>query len=135
MADKIKKCLLQTLWDGTKVYCVDGPGVRNHGHIDFTEGGHGLVYDYVPKKEIYVEHMADPEDGSMNALHEIIEYVLMKYKVIPDYDKAHDATSTIEDLIRSIRTGTHPTIQDGDRLPPHEKPPSLRGKSKGWERG
>lgn len=131
MADK-NKVLFGKLWDGTKVFIVDGPTVRNLHKIDFTEGGHSEVYDYVPKNEIWVERMADPQDESFNLVHEVVEYIVMKYGIIPDYDEAHDATNTIEDMARSILTGTKPTVQTGDRLPPHEKPPSMR--KSGWER-
>ena len=132
MADK-NKVLFGKLWDGTKVFIVDGPTVRNLHKIDFTEGGHSKVYSYIPTGEIWVEHMEDPQDESFNLVHEVVEWILMKYKIIPDYDKAHDATNAIEDMARSILTGTKPTIQTGDRLPV-EQPPSMRGKPKRWER-
>jgi hypothetical protein len=84
------------------VCIVDGGWIRNHHHIDFVEGGHGYVYPYVPQNEIWVEHMESHDDMSYNLIHEIVEYILMKYKVVPKYDNAHDAASRIEDMARSI---------------------------------
>lgn len=106
--EKEEKKLLGKLWDGTKVFEVDGGWVRDHHHIDYVEGGHGLCYKYIPKNEIWVEKMLEPEDESYNLIHECIEYILMKYKIITDYDPAHDATSTIEDMARSVEKGENP---------------------------
>jgi len=102
------------IWDGTTVYIVDGTYVRDHYDVDFVMGGHGYVYaTYIPKNEIWLENMVRSEDDALDLAHEIIEYILMKYKVISGYDPAHGATAQIEGLCRK-------TIQGLPR-PPKEK--------------
>ena len=102
------KQFIRKLWDGTKVYLVDGDYVRSHHHIDFVEGGHDLVYDFVPKDEIWVEEMKNKSDESYSALHEIYEHTLMKHKIVTDYDSAHEASNQVEDICRSINAGVKP---------------------------
>ena len=94
-----------TIWDGTKIYIVDGDYVRSNiankkeNGIDFVEGGHDLVYDLIPKGEIWVEHMINDHDEKMNMLHEIYEHTLMKHMKMP-YEEAHNDTQTVERAIR-----------------------------------
>ena len=94
-----------TIWDGTKIFIVDGDYVRSNvantkeNGIDFVEGGHDLVYKFIPKDEIWVEHMVSKDDEKMNMVHEIYEHTLMKHLKM-DYDKAHDHTQTVERAVR-----------------------------------
>jgi hypothetical protein len=62
----IKKKLLDELWDGTKIYVISGKAVRDIVNADFVEGGHGYVYDYIPKNEIWIEEMLNKEDEKDN---------------------------------------------------------------------
>ena len=39
-----------------KVYIVNGRLVRDYLFIDFTEGGHDFVYDFVPKNELWLDY-------------------------------------------------------------------------------
>ena len=43
---------------------VDGNVVRCTYKTDYTEGGHGQVYPWVPKREIWVEKALDRTEGS-----------------------------------------------------------------------
>jgi hypothetical protein len=94
-----------TIWDGTKIYIVDGNYVRSNiantkeNGIDFVEGGHDLVYKFIPKGEIWVEKMLSKQDEKMNALHEIYEHTLQKH-LHQSYDTAHENTQTVERAIR-----------------------------------
>jgi hypothetical protein len=100
-----QKKLAGTLHDKTRVLLVDGAWVRNnvHGAVDFVEGGHGYVYKFIPKNEIWVEDIGaeDSDDVQMNMSHEIIEYALMKYGKL-DYDHAHELAASAEDTLRKF---------------------------------
>ena len=94
----MKKVFLDKLWDGTKIYIVDGFDLRHH-HTEFELGGHGFVYDYIPKNEIWVEDMKNVEDRRKNLAHEIFEYTLMKYGKA-GYETAHKCALSMEAAIR-----------------------------------
>jgi hypothetical protein len=114
------KKLWGELWDGAKIYLVDGPYVRGRFFVDFTEGGHGMVYEWIPNNEIWVEDMKDELDQGINLNHEIYEYTLMKY--VPSqkkYDNAHESAANVEALVREAIAGN----------------PTLKGKQKGYRNG
>lgn len=103
--EKEWKRWFETLWDGTKIYIVDGPYIRDNMYVDFTMGGHGYVYDFIPKDEIWLEEMLIKEDDSFDLMHEIYEYTLMKYvKGFEKYEKAHDASANVEKVVRDSFT-------------------------------
>lgn len=104
------KRLWGKLWDGTEIYVVDGPYVREQYFVDYVEGGHGYVYTWIPKNEIWIEDMMDPIDQALNLLHEIYEYTLMKYTKIKTYDEAHKDTALVESLIREAMANK-PTLK------------------------
>jgi len=56
-----------------KVYKVDGQWVRENLDADFTMGGHWLVYSYVPKNQVWIERMRNPEEDKYNLGHELDE--------------------------------------------------------------
>jgi D-alanine-D-alanine ligase len=89
------------LWDKTKILMIDGDFVRSHFSTDFTEGGHGFVYDYVPKDEIWVEAMINKEDQEDNFVHECVEYIFMKY-LDKEYETAHDMALKVESASRLV---------------------------------
>ena len=73
-----------------QVWVVDGDWVRSNINVDFVEGGHGLVYDYVPKDEIWVEEMEDKREMWFNFQHELYERGLMEADPKMEYNDAHD---------------------------------------------
>ena len=79
---------------GYRVYAVDGYKVRNEVDIDFTQGGNGCRYGYVPWGEIWVDSCLHAGDVWPTVLHEIIEDVLMRSGY--EYDAAHDEASKYE---------------------------------------
>jgi hypothetical protein len=95
-----KKFWLKAI-DDISVYFVDGNYVRNNIFVDFVEGGHGYVYGFIPKDEIWIEELLDREDEKHNLLHEMYELTLMKY-VKMSYDKAHDKAALFEAVIRKV---------------------------------
>jgi len=76
--------------NGIKTYIVDGDFIRSNINVDYVEGGHGYVYDYVPKDEIWVEEMEDRKEMWFNFQHELYERALMKADPKLDYSDAHD---------------------------------------------
>lgn len=90
---KIYKKKLKTYSKGVNVWIVDGELVRVMYYIDFTEGGHDLVYRFIPKGEVWIDDDIGPHERKYVILHEIYErFLMLKGK---DYDKvdlaAHDA--------------------------------------------
>ena len=75
---------------GINTYIVDGDYIRSNINVDYVEGGHGYVYDYVPKDEIWVEEMEDKKEMWFNFQHELYERALMKADPKMDYNDAHD---------------------------------------------
>lgn len=77
-----------------KIWIVDGSLVRDYFFIDFTEGGHDLVYKFVPKNEVWIDDDLNPRERDFVILHEIHERNLMKKGM--DYNSAHNSSSKIE---------------------------------------
>ena len=108
-----KKKLLARMPDAD-VWLVNGKKVRAQ-HIEFVEGGHDLVYDWMPKREIWVDDALHPSEFSAVMIHELYERELMK-KGVP-YSKAHLRANRVELGVRRkpsttkrslIRHGTKP---------------------------
>jgi hypothetical protein len=78
-----------------KVFIVEGDYVRTKLDLFFTEGGHGCVYDYIPKDEIWLDDDLDPKERKYVLLHEMTEHDLMKNKKY-SYERAHKEASRIE---------------------------------------
>lgn len=116
------KEFLAELRDGTKIYIVDGEHVRDNLDEQFTEGGHSEVYSFIPKSEIWVEHLESPSDMKENLTHELFEYYEMKEEE-NSYEKAHELASDIENALRRIPD--YPGEQEPTKHPsniyPHEK--------------
>jgi hypothetical protein len=96
----LQKKLIGKIWDGTKIFLVCGKYVRDKIYTDFTEGGHGYVYNFIPKNEIWVEELPNKNDMDNVIAHEIYEYTLMRYLKI-DYESAHDKATSVEKVIRT----------------------------------
>jgi hypothetical protein len=91
---EIPKRLLATTHDGTKIYRVGGREVRSSVDIDFTEGGHGKVYKYIPDDEVWVDDDLVEEDIPFVLLHELLERKNMEKGM--EYDEAHKISSKLE---------------------------------------
>jgi hypothetical protein len=95
-----------TIHDATEdidVYFVNGEYVRDFYMTEYVEGGHGYVYDWVPKNEIWIEDSLDEAEIPAILLHEFLERTLMKYRKFP-YVKAHVIASKVEFEHRGIFT-------------------------------
>lgn len=91
----VKLGLLGRLKDGTEVWLVDGKKVRSRLDSDFTEGGHGYVYDYVLKGEVWIDNDVVERERGFVLFHELHERNLMKDEGW-DYEKAHEESSGLE---------------------------------------
>ncbi len=88
-------CRLSDDIGSTDVWLVDGCLVRSTYKTDYTEGGHGYVYPWVPKGEIWVEQCIDREELPYIIAHEYIEMRLMREKRLK-YDRAHRICAEME---------------------------------------
>ena len=91
---KIHKKLLKKYSNNIKVWIVDGELVRDLFETDFTEGGHDLVYPFVPKNEIWIDDDLSEKELKFIILHESHERNLMEKGW--DYESAHKDSSKIE---------------------------------------
>lgn len=78
----------------SSVWLVRGDLVRNIFNIEFTEGGHDLVYNFVPKDEVWIDNDVLAKERSYVILHELYEHSLMEKGLI--YPEAHRKASKIE---------------------------------------
>jgi hypothetical protein len=88
---------------GVNVWLVDGGKVRDNLSIDFSLGGHDLVYKYIPKGEIWVENHLSSVEQKKILLHEIHERNLMALD--NSYKKAHGESNIFEAVSRSAPEG------------------------------
>jgi hypothetical protein len=85
------------------IWVVDGGKVRSFIDIDFTTGGHGIRYLYIPMNEIWIDSATDNNEIDLTILHEITEFNLMKKGT--NYNDAHDIACVIESIQRDKRNG------------------------------
>lgn len=112
------------------VYLVNGKGVRDNHKTDFSQGGHGYVYDWIPKNEIWIEDEEREEMAPILA-HEYIEMVLMKESGWK-YLRAHEMASDIEQHLRKknlTMKGIDRVVKNISILVPEVKDPKAKRKS------
>ena len=78
---------------------IDSDTVRDYIDIDFVEGGNPARYDYIPQNDFWVESTLKLNDITATFIHEITEYLLMRFKG-QSYDSAHDNASKVEKIFR-----------------------------------
>ncbi len=93
-ASRVHTRLWKKLENGVSVWIVSGRLVRSAFDIDFTEGGHDYVYEFVPENEVWIDDDVADEERSYVLVHELHERNLMA-KGQP-YSKAHADSSRIE---------------------------------------
>jgi hypothetical protein len=93
------------------VWVVDGNLVRSYYKTDYTEGGHGYVYPWVPRREIWIEDGVDRRELPFIVCHEFLERRLMRDRQL-EYDEAHSICSRVEFDLRKGR-GATPFLTDG----------------------
>jgi hypothetical protein len=85
-----------------EVWLVDGNLVRSYYKTDYTEGGHGYVYPWVPRPQIWIEDGVDRREVPFIVSHEYLERRLMRDEGL-DYETAHDICSRVEFDLRKGR--------------------------------
>lgn len=88
----------KTLPGGIEVWIVLGHLVRDTHDIDFTAGGHNLVYKWIPKNEIWIDDALDDFERHFALVHEFHERCLMAAG--QPYEDAHAAASALEHRCR-----------------------------------
>jgi hypothetical protein len=96
-----------------QVWLIDGNLARSYYKTDYTEGGHGYVYPWVPRPEIWIEDGVDRREVPFILSHEYLERRLMRDEGL-DYDTAHAIASRVEFDLRKTRGGT-PLLVSGRR--------------------
>ena len=82
-----------------KIFMVDGDAVRKLS-IDFTQGGHSLVFPFIPDDEIWIEDMKNPKEHAFIIAHEVLErHVMGGIKM--DYEHAHELSNQVEVMLRT----------------------------------
>lgn len=88
---------------------VDGATVRKAIDPFFLLGGHGLVYDYIPKSEIWIDTKSDPKEWKYTLAHELTEFKLMKkgdsYYSAHDYALAYERAERRKDGVADFVRG------------------------------
>ena len=100
--------LWKVLPDGLQVWFVKGRLVRSVYDIEFTEGGHEHVYEYVPHNELWIDNDIHQEEQGFVVFHELHERNLMAkgWK----YDDAHAEASRRERYYRNHPAELHEAL-------------------------
>lgn len=95
---KVHKELWKKIESDVCVWIVDGRLVRSVFDIDFTEGGHDHVYEFVPENEVWIDDDLEEAERPYVLLHELHERNLMAKGWV--YTKAHEDSSKLESHCR-----------------------------------
>lgn len=91
---KIYRQKLKSYSKGINVWIVNGELVRDLYYIDFTEGGHDKVYDFIPDGEVWIDDDIGPCERKYIIFHEVLErYLMFQGKT---YNEAHNIASDLE---------------------------------------
>ena len=93
-AQDVHEQLWKKLGNGISVWVVNGRLVRSVFDIDFTEGGHDHVYEFVPKNEVWIDNDIEESERGYVLLHELHERNRMAGGW--PYSRAHDESSHLE---------------------------------------
>lgn len=80
------------------VYLVSGPWVRGNLSPKFWAGGHDIVYDWIPKNEVWIDGRITPKNWPYILLHELTERDIMDQWGWA-YDPSHRVATKTEDYI------------------------------------
>lgn len=93
------------------VFLVDGAWVRKNYNVDFVYGGHDLVYNFIPKREIWLDSSVEVKERPFTLLHELYERHRMD-SLGETYDVAHEFAAALEKKYRKDQTGLHEKIKE-----------------------
>ncbi len=100
--------LWKALENGVHVWLVNGRLVRSCYDIDFTEGGHDYVYEFVPRDEVWIDDDIHDNENGFVLFHELHERNLMAKGM--DYDAAHEDASRLERRYRNYPAELHEAL-------------------------
>lgn len=100
-----KKLLKEYGTNKIKIYLVDGKMVRNFFFVEYAEGGHDKVYDFIPENEIWIDEILSPKEIKFIIFHELRERNFMLKG--ENYKEAHKRATLAEDYYRD-----HPELLD-----------------------
>jgi hypothetical protein len=96
---KAHRQLWKRLRSGIRVWIVNGRLVRSGFDLDFTAGGHDLVYPrYVPRGEVWIDDDVAEGERPFVLIHELRERSLMAKG--RSYNTAHDSANRFESACR-----------------------------------
>jgi hypothetical protein len=107
-AKLVRRELWKALPNGVQVWFVLGRLVRSMYDIDFTEGGHEHVYEYIPRGEVWIDDDIHENERGFVLFHELHERGLMREGM--DYDTAHDESSRLELHLRKHPDELHEAL-------------------------
>jgi hypothetical protein len=105
---KVHDRLWKALENGVHVWFVNGRLVRSCYDIDFTEGGHDYVYEFVPENEIWIDNDLEQDERGFVLFHEMHERNLMAAGA--SYDVAHAESSRLERHYRKHPAELHEAL-------------------------
>ncbi len=105
---EVHERLWKTLANGVSVWIVNGRLVRSTFDIDFTEGGHDYVYEFVPGNEVWIDDDIEEKERGYVLLHELHERNRMADGW--PYNKAHAESSRLEYRCRHHPEELHETL-------------------------
>jgi len=73
--------------DGIDIWLVDGELVRNFFDVEFTEGGHDLIYPFIPQGEVWIDDDVNDGEREYVVIHELSERGHMNKGLT--YNQAH----------------------------------------------
>ncbi|GAC1475248.1 MAG: hypothetical protein NVSMB9_27300 [Isosphaeraceae bacterium] len=113
--------VLPDLKHPVEVWLIDGNLARSFYKTDYTEGGHGYVYRWVPKREIWVERDLDRAELPYIIAHEYIEMRLMRDRGL-EYDPAHAISAEMEYELREGGEFQSSILPQGGRFTKRDLP-------------
>lgn len=72
-----KKLLFKKYTNCLKIWQVRGDYVRDLFDVDFNQGGHGMVYSFIPNNEIWIDDDVYKKEIPFTLVHELHERYLM----------------------------------------------------------
>jgi hypothetical protein len=109
-AKSVHERLWKKLENGVSVWVVNGRLVRSVYNIDFTEGGHDHVYEFVPENEVWIDDAIEEPERGYVLLHELHERNRMAHGWA--YNKAHAESSRLEYHCRQHPDELHDALQE-----------------------
>lgn len=104
--------------EGILVVYVDGSKIRRFIDPEFVQGGHWLVYSYIPKDQVWIDATMDPRDYLPIRIHEFDEANSMSLGL--DYNPAHEMAMKLEKSFRVAHGGSYASLETPLGLSPQQ---------------